>query len=1065
MADSAFNNPQPTAPQIEAVDNTLIQPTLQQIQPTYDANLFADEAGREIERKLPPSKLELKSLNLQDKLAAKQEAIGPVSTPEGAQPRTSGLGRLLQSSAITTGANLADSAIELGSNIVGGAADVTGLRSLYSEEEQEAAATFLDPYTEASYGDEVAGYDRTNLAQTQKDVLGLVQSGEYMDAFTKGLTIAPEVLTESIPYIATLGVGGRLKLVNAAGKAAKAEAFGLGGTAAMQAKAAKDAIKVAEKSLSAMPALANLGAKNAGLLAMSGTQVKDQNEEFIKNNNGEGMSAAQMTSAMAVNVVMNGLDRGIFTSILGLKKNAKDLAPVWGQLPKASKAAVAKKVAGIATGMGKEAGQEYLQEWGQIVNENWGADGQTLSDVLSNKGGNDQAVTAAILGAGAGGLTSVPTSVIGAANELGKGKKAKKQLEAALSTVKPGYKNATDKATHTAKVDQDYDTTKEGFDALETAEAEIKKVAESNASPMEKVLKIQSIMSQTRQGDKATDVLVRNLGGAEVSNILKEIEADKELMGNKKIAGFVEQIKKQKTPAEQYLLLSRLVPNLSAKHQKIKDSYNENINEIEKQATELTERTDNALEITYNNSKTQLNAEGNLIKGVKDELATVKDPKTEQDIAYEDLVNLPEKELQAKLAEYDSKTVAKIIKQAQAARKKAKGQDAVVRADAHIGKLRKFYTSIRNAVKPSSDNQVKKTAKNLLKTRNKAKKLYDPKAPLIQRVKAAVTEKFEAIKVQANQIKNGQKPRTPVSKEDLKTAAKETVTAISNLKDIDPADIPVLAATIDHLNTIGLYSEQQAKKLKAKLEKYMTEKKAEIDAKVKEVAPDGIFDKVRKVIASKIDKIRQGAINLKESEAMAFIEDQLETLKNKMTPTELKALADTLAYLESKGTITKEFAEAQLAKVGTKQGPLTPEEAAYAENAEKEGKTTLKQMFEDAKTYYEENSREEIEQDIKKKAGEATKKVKKAAAKVTESKLGEAIVEDIKALPAILVEAFEDANIKEKYTALVKRVSDIDSLELYQSVKDLGTLNKNDHEVEVVTEIDIDIDNDTKEGC
>ncbi len=127
-------------------------------------------------------------------------------------------------------------------------------------------------------------------------------------------------------------------------------------------------------------------------------------------------------------------------------------------------------------------------------------------------------------------------------------------------------------------------------------------------------------------------------------------------------------------------------------------------------------------------------------------------------------------------------------------------------------------------------------------------------------------------------------------------------------------------------------------------------------------------------------------------------------------------------------------------------------------------------MLEDAVEYYQENDRDTIEQDAKKKVKETTEKVKKKAKKakkaVVESELGEAVVDDMKALSDLVLGKLGDLNVKENFNNLVNTVSEANYLEIYQSMKDLGTLQKNGKDVEIVENIEIDgTPVKTEEGC
>ena len=810
MAISAFGTTPPTqgVPELAGADMSLIEEQfITPEQEAFNANMEVQRQQllTQIEERNKPTKLESKQQQVDQKLAEKSDqAIG--------QPKSDGLLNLLGSSAFTTGADLADTAVELGSAIAGGVSDVTGL-DFHTKDDREVATTFLDPYTEQSYGDELTGYDRSDYAASMKQAEKQVSEGEYFDAFITGAKKAPELVMESLPYMATLGVGGRLKVVTQAGKAAAAKSAQLGGTKAMQAAAKADAIKRTEQGLSLAKSVTNLGAKNAGLLAMSTTQTKNQNEEFTKNNDGEGMTALQMTRATAINVVMNGLDRGIFNSVTGLVKNKKALKQVWGEIPQASKATIAKKIATVPVDMTKEAAQEYLQTWGEMVNEQWGTkDNENLATVLAHDKNNIKGITAALMGASSGGLMSTPKTVASTLNEANKGRKERKELAAAASYTDSGFATQEDQTKAQEVATAQGEDTKATFETLGKAEETIAKINKSNRPDLEKVSLVQRTMHG--DGDKATDKVVASVGSKEVNDVLAEIAKDEELVNNEEFIARAQELQGVKSPLGRLQLLNDIL-----KDTKHSDMLKEKLATVSDQATQLVK--DGSTEITYQNAQAQLNKEGKVTKSVSDALSSRKAPKPKSDVKYSELEGLSSKELKAKLATYDAKALTEIAKTASS-------------------RVKQEVRGIKSTLFPSTDSKVVKTARNIKATRKAAKAQYDPTKPIDAQVKDTIAKAVE-------NVKNA----------DVKTI----VEAVKNLKNIDQKDIPGLEKTIDNLMVAGMITETAAKKLKTKITDYAVDVKNKAAEAAKTTTEEAtkstkeVYKDVRTYIKDKVSKI------------------------------------------------------------------------------------------------------------------------------------------------------------------------------------------------------------------
>lgn len=273
-----------------------------------------------------------------------------------------------QSSTVQTIGSLGD----LASDIVGYGAEKAGL---------ENVATYLDKWGEtlasSEYADKLTGYDRRESDFVKAEALSKLKQGDYVGAFTQGWSIAPELVAESLPIMIELmvGIGGKAKAV--------------------------DGIR---KNL---PGVVNALKRNAGYATVVGQETNAQAEEY-EQKFGEKVSASKLAEMTVMNTVMYGLDRMTFKQLLSAKDGLKDMVdgiPVEG-----FKKQIATGAIGVASGMGKEAGQEYLQTWGEIINVN-GKDPLAWKEVLQDENNQYDAALGGLLGGIAGANIKVASEI------------------------------------------------------------------------------------------------------------------------------------------------------------------------------------------------------------------------------------------------------------------------------------------------------------------------------------------------------------------------------------------------------------------------------------------------------------------------------------------------------------------------------------------------------------------------------------------------------------------------------------------------------------------------------
>jgi predicted small secreted protein len=270
--------------------------------------------------------------------------------------------------------------------------------------------TLLNAAKSPEAADKQWGYDPRESTFRTKEAVAEFNRGNYGNALLQGGMVTPELLAESAPTIGSyfIPVVGEAKMAAWLGKTAQY---------LEKAKGSKDAADTMYK-------LANFARGNLGGFALNvGAQTNNDIEAFTQNNNGQAPDPSRIALMTANNVLQMGTDKFIDMSIL----KGKDLGKFVDTMKSATKAipdnmlgAVAGKVAKTALALGEEGGQEYYQQWAQILNQKLGTTKYgSLENLMNNQEILDEALGAGLMGAAMGGGMSIagtPVQMLDKAN-------------------------------------------------------------------------------------------------------------------------------------------------------------------------------------------------------------------------------------------------------------------------------------------------------------------------------------------------------------------------------------------------------------------------------------------------------------------------------------------------------------------------------------------------------------------------------------------------------------------------------------------------------------------------
>jgi len=294
--------------------------------------------------------------------------------------------------------------------------------------------TLLNDYNQ-EWADKVAGYDRHYGASKVNEADAAFRRGDILTGLFDAVQAAPSFIGESLPYMAAMSVGAgevagtarALKLVNAVSEAKKA-----GSTteeiANLIAKTKKtmnhkelkvyDTFKDSENTLKAL----NLIAKGAGVEAVNLELTNQIINERMKAKKAAGqdptVSAGEAVALYMSQLPFTLLDKVAFDDIINVKGISKALKSAINKTSNATKkeftTRLLDKSRSFLTSATEEGLQEYVQQWGQLIGEQYGIDNKDVMDILKDTKNQLEARQAAIAGAAAGiGMHTVPASISG----------------------------------------------------------------------------------------------------------------------------------------------------------------------------------------------------------------------------------------------------------------------------------------------------------------------------------------------------------------------------------------------------------------------------------------------------------------------------------------------------------------------------------------------------------------------------------------------------------------------------------------------------------------------------
>ena len=263
--------------------------------------------------------------------------------------------------------------------------------------------TLLNDAKDQTKIDKYVGYNRKTADRAIGEATEYFKNGNYAKAAWE-IYKEPQIIAESIPAMAEMLLGfgkftkaGRLAMgVDAANKA---------GDVAAASKLTKELAENVSNSQKAMYRVA----QNAGLLTFAASQTNNQIEERVKNNQQAGLtggdSIGEVATVFASNLALYGLDRGLFTKITGIGGGKAALSDAFGfadtQTKKNIMTNIASKMLGVGTAGAAEGLQEYVQTWGEIINEQLGTGangGKTFEEIIRDSKNIDEAIGGMLAG-------------------------------------------------------------------------------------------------------------------------------------------------------------------------------------------------------------------------------------------------------------------------------------------------------------------------------------------------------------------------------------------------------------------------------------------------------------------------------------------------------------------------------------------------------------------------------------------------------------------------------------------------------------------------------------------
>ena len=263
--------------------------------------------------------------------------------------------------------------------------------------------TLLNDAKDQTKIDKYVGYNRKTADRAIGEATEYFKNGNYAKAAWE-IYKEPQIIAESIPAMAEmiLGFG---KFTKAGKLAMGVDAANKAGDVAAASKLTKELAENVSNSQKAMYRVA----QNAGLLTFAASQTNNQIEERVKNNQQAGLtggdSIGEVATVFASNLALYGLDRGLFTKITGIGGGKAALSDAFGfanvQTKKNIMTNVANKMLASGAAGAAEGGQEWVQTWGEIINEQLGTGangGKTFEEIIRDSKNIDEAIGGMLAG-------------------------------------------------------------------------------------------------------------------------------------------------------------------------------------------------------------------------------------------------------------------------------------------------------------------------------------------------------------------------------------------------------------------------------------------------------------------------------------------------------------------------------------------------------------------------------------------------------------------------------------------------------------------------------------------
>lgn len=1069
----AITNPTPSATVVNPDNNYVAETSLAQynstalqdvVQPLYESKAKQLEIAAQAKQKAIQGQQPLAQFNQPIDLS--QYADTP--TDNGSDS----VGLLLGSSATNLLGSTADLAVDAGAYIARGANNLweaAGGNEFYSKDEMNYALQATDFLGDTATNDKLWGYDRTAYQQGQEDVATAASEGRYLDAFTGSLSIAPELLAESIPTIASYFVGvGEVNSVKTAGVYAYKTALAKGMSKSTAKRLRQAAIKQATKQLSLTKNLVNSARVNAGFINSVNLQTRDNVEELTKNNVGIPPSATDIARMWATNFVLNGLDKWTAKDILGMHKSGA-MKQVWGKLDRPSKLNTTKAIAtatlNLAKNTGIEGAQEYAQQWGQIINEHWGTkDTKQLVQVLQDPELTNEALTAFFLGMGPGALMGAPHTVGKMGMDIHKGNKLRQKYEATTNNVDVGFATEEDKQVFDTKVNQDYEDTKTAFENLGVTEQSIQNIKNANTTTdFNKVSQIQELLSNSSQAtDDPSTNLIREFGQEEIQGIIQLIQQ------NENLSPLLEQHVDSiigNTPINTLRNLKQfLTANKDNLTSEIKQAFSSANKSLKEQASDLINSS--ATNVTFEAAKATLNRAGDLSKAalkrseknggprqaIGKTSGIVKGKSSKPDWLLNRVLGIGKpSDVEIELRKYDDETLEEVYKEAGKTISKTKKEQSAILNDPSVSKVVKARASMKKLPEQIQAEQVRKSIEIVRKQRKRVKNTYTEPKTWQESIKEFADDKFSKLKKAAEKVKADREarenateadvqatdtnPKNRATKEDkaiLKAANQMFDQVKDNIDSVAEEDIPLVQEAIDILVKTGNLGKPKADAVLQTIKN-----------KYKQVNKENT-EKVRK----RLVKIGNNLTTKTKTATREDVKNDLSKLSNainsKMTQSEREFVASMLGKAVALGSVSKKEATKLLNKLP--QGmQFTKEDMTKEKFIDK-----TKKLFNKGLVTATKEGRQNLETKVSKKVQD-----------VKNSDLGKELTKDFTSIMSKMFSAAKKGKteLSKQFREFKDKYKDVSSLEIYENVKetfsDLAN-GKTTEEVDNIPGVDTD---------